>query len=90
MVAQMAVDLAEKGAETTAAAFKALTHSMMPYMQKAQTETDEKLKQAMEREVKKGVIVFNAPTANPLRERAKEMSLPDEFRQKLSARKRRP
>ena len=88
LMAQGIVDLAEDGAENTAKVFQRYAATAMPYTEKQQAETDQKMKEAMEREVKKGVIYFRAPTAAPLTQRAKEMSLPDEFRQKLAARRK--
>lgn len=90
LLAQGIVDLSEDGAANTAKVFQKYASAAMPYTEKQQQETDQKMKEAMEREVSKGVIYFRAPTAAPLTQRAKEMSLPDEFRQKLAARKKRP
>lgn len=53
-------------------------------MEKKQAESDEKLKEAMQREVKKGMIVFNAPQANPLVQRAKAINMDAETRAKLA------
>lgn len=86
--AQGFVDMSEDGAKSTTEVFKKYVAAALPFMEKSQTDSDRKMKEAMEREVKKGVIVFNAPQANPLVQRAKVMSLPDEFRQRLAERKR--
>lgn len=95
LLAQGFVDLAllqEKAGQDTAKpimdAFKSVVASAFPYMKKEQDSQDRKLKEAMEREVKKGVIYFNAPQSNPLVQRAKAMSLPDDFRRRLAARRR--
>jgi hypothetical protein len=88
VLAQGIVDLSEDGAEATSKVFKSYIAAALPFIQKDQESTDAKLKEAMEREVKKGVILFSPPTANPLVQRAKEMSLPDQFREKLANRKR--
>lgn len=88
LLAQGIVDLSEDGAENTAKVFQKYASAAMPYSDKIQAETDQKMKEAMEREVKKGVIYFRAPTAAPLTQRAKELSLPDEFRQRLAARRK--
>jgi hypothetical protein len=55
-------------------------------MKKDQSSQDQKIKEAMDREMKRGMIVFNAPQANPLLQRAKNMSLPDDFRRKMAER----
>lgn len=85
--AQGIVDLSEDGAKATSDVFKKFITASLPFMEKEQMESDKKMKAAMEREVKKGVIVFNAPQSNPLVQRARAMSLPDEFRQRLAAKK---
>lgn len=82
------MDLSEDGAENTAKVFQKYAAAAMPFMEKQQETTDAQMKAAMEREVKKGVIVFRAPSANPLTQRAKAMSLPDSFRQRLAARRK--
>ena len=87
ILAQGFVDLSEDGAKGTSEVFKRYVTAALPFLEKTQSDTDKKLKEAMEREVKKGVLVFNAPTSNPLVQKAKLMSLPDEFRQKLLNRK---
>lgn len=89
ILAQGVVDLSEKGAENTAKVFMKYAEAAMPYTQKQQAATDAKMKEAMAKEVGKGVIYFNAPAPNVLHQRAKEMTLPDEFRQKLAARRKR-
>ena len=89
VLAQGIVDLSEKGADNTAKVFLKYAAAAMPYTSKQQEVTDAKMKEAMAKEVSKGVIYFNAPAPNPLHQRAKEMTLPDEFRQKLAARRKR-
>jgi hypothetical protein len=89
LLAQGFVDLSEEGAGNTAKVFMKYAAAMMPYSDKQQEATDAKMKEAMAKEVSKGVIYFNAPTPNPLHQRAKEMSLPDEFRRKLANRRTR-
>jgi hypothetical protein len=81
--AQGFVDIDEDGAKGTAEVFKRYVASALPFLEKSQTATDKQMKEAMQREVKKGVIKFSAPTSNPLVQRAKSMRLPDEFRQKM-------
>lgn len=89
LLAQGVVDLCKEkeDAKPTSEVFKQLVSSAFPFMKKEQEAQDQKLKEVMERETKRGVIVFNAPQANPLRERAKAMALPDEFRKKLAERR---
>lgn len=89
ILAQGIVDLSEEGAKATTDVFKKYVASALPFMEKEQSQTDKKLKEVMEKEVKKGMIVFNAPQSNPLVQRVKAMSLPDDFRQKLANRKKR-
>ena len=82
-MAQGFVDMSQDGAKGTAEVFKRYVAAALPFLEKGQAQTDVKLKEVMAREVSKGVITFNAPTSNPLIQRAKIMTLPDEFRQKM-------
>jgi hypothetical protein len=88
ILAQGIIDLSEEGAEATSKVFKNYVSSVLPFVKKEQETSDAKMKEVMEREVKKGIITFNPPPTNPLIQRAKAMSLPDEFRTKLANRKR--
>jgi hypothetical protein len=83
IMAQGFVDLSEDGAKGTAEVFKRYLAVALPFLEKSQTDQDKKMKEVMEKEVQKGVIKFNAPTSNPLVQKAKAMRLPDEFRQKM-------
>lgn len=83
ILAQGVVDLSEKGADKTAEVFKQYTQALLPFISKEQGKKDQELKAVMEREVKKGMITFNAPQANPLAQRARAISMPDEVRRKL-------
>lgn len=87
VLAQGFVDTSEDGAKGTSDVFKRYVVAALPFLEKSQTASDTKMKETMEREVKKGVLVFNTPTSNPLIQRAKTMTLPDEFRQKMLNRK---
>jgi hypothetical protein len=89
VLAQGIVDLSEKGAEATADVFKKYAASALPFLAKSQGDTDKKMKEAMEKEVKKGVIVFNAPQSNPLQQRAKAIRMDAETREKLATRGKR-
>ena len=84
---QMQPKVDQDSAKATADVFKQYIASAFPYLKKEQVSQDKKLKEAMEREVQRGMIVFNAPTANPLVARAKTMALPDEFRKRLAERR---
>jgi hypothetical protein len=70
--------------------YKDLLSVMLPYMEQQRGNKDQEMKQFMEREVKKGVVLFQPQldTRSPLVDRAEKMALPDDFRQKLAARKK--
>jgi hypothetical protein len=87
--AQGIVDLSEKGAEATAAVFQKYVAAALPFMKQQQSQTDQKMKEAMAKEVKKGIIVFNPPQANPLMQRAKAIKIDSETRDKLAHRGKR-
>lgn len=84
------MDIAERGSKGTDDLYRLYLAAAMPFLSKTTSDKDEELKKVMKREVQKGVITFNAPaTPNPLMQRAKQMSLPDDFREKLAKKKRR-
>lgn len=90
MLAQGLLDIAgEKASKDLGDLYSSYLSSAMPFLSKAKVDKDAELKKVMEREMKKGVIAFNVSTPNPLVQRAKAMSLPDDFRQKLADRRRR-
>ena len=90
IMAQGLIDASEKGSKATADLYVDYINAAMPFLSKTKVSKDEELKRVMQREVGKGAIVFNTPTTpNPLVQRAKQMSLPDDFRQKLANRKKR-
>jgi hypothetical protein len=90
ILAQGIVDIAERGSKATDDLYRLYLAAAMPFLSKTDSNKDEELKKVMKREVEKGVIAFNAPaTPNPLVQRAKQMSLPDDFREKLANRKKR-
>lgn len=73
-------------------AYKAFVDTAFPFATKTRTDSDQKLVEAMKKEAEKGPIHFTPiVTPNPLQQKAKQMRLPDEFREKLQqrARKRR-
>jgi len=82
------MDISENKAENTAKVFKMYAAAALPFAEKNQSATDARMKEVMEKEVKKGIIVFNPPEINPLVTRAKAMRLPDEYRQRLAARRK--
>lgn len=89
ILAQGLLEASPAKESTIGAAYKDYLGALLPYAKKAQDEKDKELTDRMKKEVEKGVLVFKTPSANkPLLDRAKQMSLPDEFRQKLRAKKR--
>ena len=89
VMAQGIVDLAKHGAEATAKLFKIYVGAALPFLAKSSEASDQKMKSVMEREVKKGVIVFDAPSSNPLQQRAKVFQMDAETRTKLASRGKR-
>lgn len=75
--------------KTTAEAYKKFIDAIFPFAAKTRSNTDEKMVQAMRQEAAKGPITFSPiNTPNPLQKAARQMRLPDEFRQKLQTRAR--
>jgi len=71
-------------AEHVQSAFKELIGSMFPFQKVVQKDEDKKMLEMMQKEVAKGPISFKPVETNILRQRAKTMAAPDEFRKKLS------
>lgn len=87
VVAQGLIDSGEDTNET-AKAFNDFVEAFMPYTVKQKSEAQKQLVDAMKKEATKGRILFKPQFTNILHERAKTMSLPDEFREKLNKRKK--
>lgn len=64
-------------------AFRIFYESMYPYAEKAKVIGDEEMKAFMKREVDKGILRLTPLETNPLKDAAKRMQVPDEFKQKL-------
>jgi hypothetical protein len=64
-------------------AFKAYVDTIFPFNKKHQDDKDGKMKEVMDREVKKGAITFNPVAMDFLKNKTKTMSLPDDFQQRL-------
>lgn len=87
MLAQAVVDLRREGTEVaTPKVFSQFVEAVLPYMAKEKKTKDQEMQELIKKETEKGVLVFNAPSANPFVQRAKTMSMPDDFLKKLSAR----
>lgn len=72
-------------------AYNAYIESAFPFAEKTRDQTDQKMVEAMKKEAEKGVIQFSPmpQSMTPLHSKAKQMSLPDDFRTKLRERSRR-
>jgi hypothetical protein len=88
--AQAFIEMGGEEKKGTVESYKNLLSAMLPYMEQQQGNKDAEMKAIMEREVKKGVVLFKPQVATnaPLLERAAKMTLPDDFRQRLAARKK--
>lgn len=67
-----------------AEAFQAFVASVFPFHKQIQKETDQKMIEAMKKEVAAGVLQFRPIETNTFTQRAKMMQAPDELRQKLA------
>lgn len=78
----------KESSKATVEAYKSLVDTAFPFASKLRGNTDQEMVTAMKKEATKGVIQFTPiATPNPLQTRAKELRLPDDFRQKLQQRK---
>jgi hypothetical protein len=88
MLAQAVVDLRKEGTEVaTPKVFSQFVEAVLPYMVKERQNKDQQMQEMVKRETEKGILVFNAPSANPFVQRAKTMAMPDEVLEKLSKKK---
>lgn len=72
------------------AAVQDYVQAVLPFAKGQKDESDKKMKEAMEKFVASGPIPFIPQfKSNPLADRAKQMRLPDDFKEKLSKRKTR-
>lgn len=80
---------ANGGNKETVKAFKSFVDSAFPFAAKTRVDTDQQMIEAMKREADKGVINFTpVEEPNPLQKTAARMRLPDDFKQKMKARRR--
>lgn len=82
--------LLKENSKRTVEAYKSFVDAIFPFAAKNRVDTDKKLVETMQKEAARGPIQFSPIlTPNPLQKAAKQMRLPDEFRQKLQQRARR-
>lgn len=80
----------KESSKHTVAAYKAFVDSAFPFAAKTRVDSDKELVAQMRKEAEKGPIQFTPiATPSPLQKTAKQMRLPDEFRQKLQQKARR-
>ncbi len=71
--------------------FQTVVALVFPFLKQSKEETDKKLVEVMNKEVAKGPIFFTPAMPSPLRTRAAQMRVPDDFREKMANRRaRRP
>lgn len=68
--------------------FKSITGALFPYLKSEQSDKDAEMKQVIKREAAKGIIRFAPAQHSFLQKKAKEMSLPDDFKRKLAEKRR--
>jgi Sec7-like guanine-nucleotide exchange factor len=69
------------------AIFRQYVEALFPFYTEIRTNQDQKMVDVMKKEVEKGMISFNPIQTNLFKNRAKEMSLPDDFKRKLRKKK---
>lgn len=71
-------------AESTSKAFKKFLEAALPFAKTARTAQEKEMLQVMDRESKKGAILFSQVNSNPLKNAAmKRVSMTDETRKKI-------
>lgn len=71
-------------AEHVGAAFKDLINTIFPFQKGVQKVTDDKMVEAMRKEVAKGPLQFSPIETNVLQKRVATMAMDDEYRKKLA------
>jgi hypothetical protein len=66
--------------------FPKYLEALFPFTKKEQETKDDEMKKMMARQVSKGVLVFNPMDMNFVKKKVKQMSIPDEWAEKLRAR----
>jgi hypothetical protein len=85
VLAQGLADLtaSQGGNEHVIKAFKDFTAAVFPFAAQAQTATDKAMVDQMRKEVAKGPIFFKPMENNILRDTARRLAMPDDFKKKL-------
>jgi hypothetical protein len=65
-------------------AYQSLSEAIYPFLTNLKSEGDQKMVEAMKKEVSKGMVLFNEVNMRPLRERAQKLSLPSEHMERLN------
>lgn len=60
--------------------------ALFPFMKQEQAGKDAEMKEMMQRQVAKGVLTFDPMSTSFIKKKAKEMSVPDEWAEKLRER----
>jgi len=81
------VAVAGGGKEQVSGVFKSYIEALFPFMRIEQAAKDAEMKQAMKKEIERGVITFKPVAEDFLRRRVKTMELPEDFKKKLAARR---
>lgn len=69
-------------------AFTKYVDTVFPFNKQVKTDMDTKMKEVMERQVKKGALTFTPIAMDFLKKKTKTLSLPDDFQRKLRQRGR--
>ena len=77
------ITLNHGSAENVQKSFKLFLHSVLPYKEAQAEVNDAQLKEAMEREVKKGAVTFRPVATDVLKNKVRTMQLPDEYQRAL-------
>lgn len=67
--------------------FKDYLSALFPFQKVDQDAKDAVMKEAMKKEVKKGMLTFKPMAMDVLKKKAKTMELPDDFKQKLASKR---
>jgi hypothetical protein len=77
-----------EGKEHVTDIFKNIIGAMFPHLKSVQEDKDAEMKKVIKKEASAGVLTFKAAQDSFIQQKAREMSLPDDFKRKLAEKRR--
>jgi len=87
ILAQGLAQIMEEGGADLMKVYRSVSEAIFPFLTNMTKKTDQEMINRMKKEVDKGVISFNEVSMSPLKRRASELGVSDEFKRRLQQRK---